>query len=219
MSRIAIVGGTGAMGRGLGYRFAAAGHEVALGSRSSERAATSAAEVADHAGTPVDGRSNTEAVRFADLVVVAVPYDGHAALVGSLAADLAGRVVVSCVNPLGFDRRGAFALEVPDGSAAEEAERLAPEARVVGAFHTVSAVSLWRHEGPLDHEDVLVCGDDEGANAAVAELAAAVTGRPGVLAGPLRQARLLEPLTAVLISVNKRYRARTGIRIGGLPRS
>lgn len=217
MSRVAVVGGTGPMGKGLAYRFAVAGRDVVLGSRSFERAAEAATEVSKHAGTPVDGSSNSEAVRSAELTVVAVPYDGHAALIESLADDLAEQVVVSCVNPLGFDKAGAYALDVPDGSAAEETARLAPRARVVGGFHTVSAVSLWRHDGVLDHEDVLVCGDDEGANALVAELAPAVTGRPGLLVGPLRQARLLEPLTAVLIGLNKRYRARTGIRIGGLP--
>lgn len=216
MSRIAVVGGTGAMGRGLAYRFATAGHQVALGSRDAARAEGAAREVSDHAGTTVQGRANTEAVRWAEIVVIAVPYDGHPALVGSLAADLADRIVVSCVNPLGFDRAGAFALDVPDRSAGEEAARLVPRARVVGAFHTVSAVSLWRHDGPLDHEDVLVCSDDVDARAGVVELAATVTGRPGVDVGPLRQCRQLEPLTAMLIAVNKRYKTRAGIRIGGL---
>ncbi|HET7327329.1 MAG TPA: NADPH-dependent F420 reductase [Nocardioidaceae bacterium] len=217
MTRIAMVGGTGAMGKGLGYRFAVAGHDVVLGSRSADRAADAAAEVSEHAGTPVEGRANTDAVRWAEIVVVAVPYDGHTALIESLAGALTDRVVVSCVNPLGFDRAGAYALDVPDHSAAEETARLAAGARVVGAFHTVSAVSLWRHEGPLDHEDVLVCGDDADAKGLVVDLAATAVGRPGVDVGPLRQSRQLEPLTAMLISVNKRYRTRAGIRIGGLP--
>jgi 8-hydroxy-5-deazaflavin:NADPH oxidoreductase len=217
MSRVAVVGGTGPMGKGLGYRFAVGGHDVVLGSRTAERATAAAAEVAEHAGTPVDGAANSEAVRRSAIVLVAVPYEGHTALIESLADDLADRIVVSCVNPLGFDKAGAFPLPVPDGSAAEETSRLVPRARVVGGFHTVSAVSLWRHDGYLDHEDVLVCGDDQEAAQQVAELATTVAGRPGLLVGPLRQARLLEPLTAVLIGLNKRYRARTGIRIGGLP--
>ncbi|MGH3385959.1 MAG: NADPH-dependent F420 reductase [Nocardioidaceae bacterium] len=214
--RIAVVGGTGAQGKGLAYRFAAAGHDIVLGSRDAGRAGQTAATVAEHAGTAVRGATNHDAVADADIVVLSVPYDGHAALVGALADVLADRIVISCVNPLGFDRAGAFALDVPDGSAAEEAARLAPRARLVGAFHTVSAVSLWRDEGPLDHEDVLVCGDEAEANEVVVELATSVTGRPGVQVGPLRQARQLEPLTAVLIAVNKRYKVRSGIRIGGL---
>lgn len=214
MSRIAVVGGTGAMGKGLGYRFAAGGHEVMLGSRDPARAAEAARAVGDHAGTSVEGLANEQAVRRCDVVVVAVPYAGHTDLVAALAEGLGDRIVVSCVNPLGFDRAGAFALDVPDRSAGEETARLAPAARVVGAFHTVSAVSLWRHDGPLDHEDVLVCGDDADAKALVADLAGTVTGRDGVDVGGLRQCRQLEPLTAMLIAVNKRYKTRAGIRIG-----
>jgi hypothetical protein len=199
------------MGLGLVHRFALADHDVVIGSRSVERAHDAAASLS---GSRVRGMTNGEAVADADVVVLAVPYKGHAELVGSL--DLAGRIVVSCVNPLGFDSRGPYALRVSDGSAAEEAARLAPQARVVGAFHTVSATSLRKHEGPLDHEDVLLCGDDPAAVDLVARLASAVTGRPGVICGPLRQARQLEPLTAVLIVVNKRYKVRSGIRISGL---
>jgi hypothetical protein len=105
---------------------------------------------------------------------------------------------------------------VPDGSAAEEAERLVPDAAVIGAFHHVSAVTLWGEADVLDHEDVLVCGDDADAKTLVIELAAAVTGSPGIDAGALRLARQLEPLTAVLISINKRYKVRSGIKISGL---
>ena len=89
-------------------------------------------------------------------------------------------------------------------------------ARVVGAFHHVSAVSLWKHDGPLDHEDVLVCGDDLDAKGLAIELARCVSGRDGIDAGALRLARQLEPLTAVLISINKRYKTRSGIRIAGV---
>jgi len=124
--------------------------------------------------------------------------------------------VISCVNPIGFDAHGPFGLDVPAGSAAEAAAALLPEAQVVGAFHHVSAVSLWRSEEPLSHEDVLVCGDDPLAKGIAIELAQAVTGRDGVDAGRLRMARQLEPLTAVLISINKRYKARSGIAISGL---
>lgn len=218
--QIAVVGGTGPQGRGLAYRFARAGHHVTVGSRSADRAQETAAEVATHIGPgggAVVGAANAEAVATADVVVLAVPYDGHAELVESLAGRLAGKVVVSCVNPLGFDGAGPFGLDVPDGSAAEEARRIAPEARLVGAFHHLSAVTLWRSAGLLDHEDVLVVGDDEEAKQLVMQLAACVTGRPGVDAGRLRLARQLEPLTAVLVSINKRYKVRSGVRVAGLP--
>ena len=216
---IAVVGGTGPQGKGLGYRFAKHGHRVVLGSRSAERAGEAAEEVATRLpDATVSGASNADAVAGADVVVLAVPYDGHDELVTSLAGGLAGKVVVSCVNPLGFDKQGPFGLDVPGGSAAETAAALVPDARVVGAFHHVSAVTLWGEQEYLDHEDVLVCGDDAEAKALVVDLARSVTSRDGVDAGRLRIARQLEPWTAVLISVNKRYKTRSGTLISGLER-
>lgn len=220
MVTIAVIGGTGPQGRGLGYRFAQAGHKVILGSRNSERAVAKAEEVRAHGGEDlsVDGAENLEAANAADVVVLAVPYEGHDELVSALAPALAGKVVISCVNPLAFDGDGPYAVPVADGSAAEEAAKIVPDARIVGAFHHVAALSLWRHEGPLEEEDVLVCGNDEEANELVADLAKAVTGREGIIAGNLRLARELEPWTAVLISINKRFKVRSGTRISGLNR-
>jgi hypothetical protein len=216
---IAVIGGTGPQGRGLAYRWARHGHRVVLGSRSAERAREAAERIAERLPDgSVTGSTNADAASGADVVVLAVPYDGHDELVASLAEQLAGKVVVSCVNPLGFDKQGPFGLDVPGGSAAETAAALVPEARLVGAFHHVSAVSLWGEEDYLDHEDVLVCGDDPEAKAVAIELARAVTSRDGVDAGRLRIARQLETWTAVLISINKRYRTRSGTSISGLPR-
>jgi NADPH-dependent F420 reductase len=213
---IAVIGGTGPQGKGLAYRFAARGHTVVIGSRSADRAAEAAAEIsARGVSGQVSGAANADTLADADLVLLAVPYDGHDELVTTLADGLAGKVVVSCVNPLGFDKRGAYGLDL-DRSAAESAAALAPDARVVGAFHHVSAVNLWGEDEYLSHEDVLVCGDDAEAVEQVVALAAAVTGRPGVKAGKLRLARQLEPLTAVLISINRAYKTRSGIAISGL---
>ncbi|MFT4009570.1 MAG: NADPH-dependent F420 reductase [Nocardioidaceae bacterium] len=218
MAHIAVIGGTGPQGKGLAYRFAKHGHEITLGSRAADRAASAAAEILGRVpGAAVHGATNEDAVAAAEFVLLAVPYDGHDDLVSALAPLLAGKTVISCVNPLGFDKRGPFGKIVPGGSAAETAASLAPEATVVGAFHHVSAVSLWGDDEYLDHEDVLVCGDDLEAKAVVIDLAAAVTGRPGVDAGKLRLAAQLEPFTAVLISINKRYKTQAGLRIGGLP--
>lgn len=220
MTTIAVIGGTGPQGRGLGYRFARGGHDVVLGSRSEERALEAAASLSDRIPGPGSllGAANTKAVESAGLVVLAVPFDGHDELVSDLAPLLVDKVVVSCVNPLGFDRRGPYGLDLNGSSAAEHAQELLPEASVVGAFHHLSAVSLLGDAPVLDHEDVLVCGDDDAAKQQVVELAASITGRPGIDAGALRLARQLEPLTAVLISINKRYKVRSGISISGLDR-
>jgi NADPH-dependent F420 reductase len=217
VSVIAVIGGTGPQGKGLAYRFARGGHEIVLGSRDQERAVAAAAELSERVGSAtVRGARNDEAAQVADLVLLAVPYDGHDALVADLAPHLAGKVVISCVNPIGFDKHGPYGLDLGPTSAAESAQRLVPQATVVGAFHHLSAVSLSGDEEFLSHEDVLVCGDDADAKAAVIELAATITGRPGIDAGALRLARQLEPLTAVLISINKRYKVRSGISVAGL---
>lgn len=217
---IAVIGGTGPQGRGLAYRFALHGHHVVIGSRAHERAQLTAAEIRERVpSAEISGMTNSGAAAAADVVVLAVPYDGHDGLVAGLAEPLAGKTVISCVNPLGFDRRGPYGLDVPGGSAAEQAASLVPDARVVGAFHHVSAVSLWGDRDFLDHEDVLVCGDDNEAKQVAIELARTVTGRDGVDGGALRLARQLEPLTAVLISINKRYKTRSGVSISGVPRS
>jgi len=213
---IAVLGGTGPQGRGLAHRLAASGHRVVLGSRDADRAAVAATELAARRpGTSIAGATNAAAAAAAEVVILAVPHDGHDELVASLREPLRGKVVVSCVNPLGFDKAGAYGLDLAGGSAAETAAALLPESHVVGAFHHLSAVTLDTDE-PLD-EDVIVCGDDRGAKDVVIELARAVTGRPGVDGGLLRLARQLEPLTAVLISVNRRYRTHAGIRITGVP--
>ncbi|WP_420819088.1 NADPH-dependent F420 reductase [Nocardioides iriomotensis] len=214
--RIAVVGGTGPQGKGLAYRFARHGYGVVLGSRVADRADEAAAAIRERLPeADVTGAANADAAAQAGLVLLAVPYDGHDELVASLADALAGKVVVSCVNPLGFDKQGPYGLPL-ERSAAESAATLVPTARVVGAFHHVSAVTLWGEADYLDHEDVLVCGDDVDAKQQVIELARTVTGRDGVDAGRLRLARQLEPLTAVLISVNKRYKTRSGVAISGL---
>lgn len=219
---IAVIGGTGPQGRGLAYRFARAGHHVILGSRSADRAVAVAAQVnerllsADGRGVS-SGAMNADAVDAADLVLLAVPYDGHDPLVQSLADHLVGKTVISCVNPLVFDKRGVSGRVVDggEGSAAESAQRLASGATVVGAFHNVSAVRLWGDEEYVD-DDVIVVGDSDDAKRAVIDLAAAVTGRKGIDGGKLRLARVLEPLTAVLISINRRYKVHAGVRITGM---
>lgn len=215
---IAMIGGTGPQGSGLAYRLAKGGHHVVIGSRDEGRAKATADQLSQRisgVGT-VTGARNIEAATRADIVVLAVPYDGHDDLVSSLCEAAKEKIVISCVNPLGFDKAGAFGLAVEGGSAAEAAATLLPDSHVVGAFHHLSAASLIKDE-PLP-EDVLVCGDDAEAKATVIELAEAVTGRPGVDAGRLRLAGQLEPLTAVLISINRAYGVHSGIRVTGLAR-
>jgi NADPH-dependent F420 reductase len=211
---IGVLGGTGPQGRGLTRRLAGAGHPIVIGSRSAERARAVAAEYADVG--EVTGADNASAAR-ADLVIVAVPYDGHADLLRTHAADLAGKIVVDCVNPLGFDAKGPYPLRVPAGSAAEEAQQILTDSTVVAAFHHVSAVLL--NDPTVTHieGDVLVLGEDREAVRQVCELATAIPGARGIYAGRLRNAGQIEAFAANLIAVNRRYKTHAGILITDLP--
>jgi 8-hydroxy-5-deazaflavin:NADPH oxidoreductase len=210
---IAVLGGTGPQGRGLARRFAAAGLPVVIGSRSAERAAEAAAALTEAVGGTVTGADNAGAAQAGDVVVVAVPWDGHAELLTELAPVLAGKIVVDCVNPLGFDKQGAYALPVEEGSAAQQAQAILADATVVGAFHNVSAVKLEDPEVTSVDTDVLVLGEVREATDLVQDLAGTIPGVRGVFGGRLRNAHQVEALTANLISVNRRYKAHAGIRI------
>ena len=210
---IAVLGGTGPQGRGLARRFAQAGLHVILGSRTAGRAENAAAELTEAMGTRIDGATNAEAAAAADIALVAVPWDGHAQLLTDLAPTLAGKIVVDCVNPLGFDKQGAYVLDVPEGSATQQAAALLPHSRVVGAFHNVSAVLLEDPAVQSVDTDVLVLGDDREATETVQALVNLVPGMRGIYAGRLRSARQVEALTANLISINRRYKAHAGIRV------
>lgn len=209
MTTIAVLGGTGAQGQGLARRWAAAGVSVIVGSRDPKRAA----DVAEEIG--VAGAANIDAAREAEIVLVAVPYAGHAETIEEVAPAVAGKILIDCVNPLGFDKQGAFPLSVPEGSAAQQAQALAPQARVVAAYHHISAVLLQDLNQELDI-DVMVLADDREAADEVIGITDLIPGMRGVFAGRLRNAAQVEALTANLISINRRYKTHSGIRISGL---
>ncbi|MUN40275.1 NADPH-dependent F420 reductase [Actinomadura litoris] len=209
---IGILGGTGDQGKGLARRFALAGHRVVIGSRRAERAREAAADLG--ADLPVSGAENPAAAGGADVVIVAVPWDGHRATLESLRAELAGKIVVDCVNPLGFEKgKGAFALPVEEGSAAQQAASVLPDSRVVAAFHHVSAKLLLDPEVEEMALDVLVLGDDREATDLVQALAGRIPGMRGVYGGRLHNAHQVEAFTANLISINRRYKAHAGLRV------
>jgi 8-hydroxy-5-deazaflavin:NADPH oxidoreductase len=217
---VGVLGGTGPQGRGLAVRLAAQGQRVLLGSRDAERAAEVAAEVAERAGTvagevevSVTGGSNVDVAGAADLVIVAVPFAGHAATLAELATPLAGKIVVDCVVPMGFDELGAYVLDVEEGSAAQQAAALLPDSHVVGAFHHLSATLLEDLSKPTIDGDVMVVGDDRASMDTVQALAGRLPGMRGIYAGRLRNARQVEALTINLVSVNRRYKVHAGVRV------
>ncbi|MFC3227796.1 NADPH-dependent F420 reductase [Marinibaculum pumilum] len=213
---LAIVGGSGALGGGLALRAARAGIPVIIGSRTAEKAAEAAASVAAAVpGAAVQGVENVAAAKAGDMVLVAVPFASQAETLAAIAPHVAGKIVVDTTVPLVPPKVARVQLP-PEGSAAAcAAKALGPEARLVTAFHNVSAQKL-RGEGPVGC-DVLVFGDEPEARAAVIELADRM-GLRGLHGGVLDNAAAAEAMTSVLIAVNKRYKVAegAGLRITGI---
>jgi 8-hydroxy-5-deazaflavin:NADPH oxidoreductase len=218
IDRVAIVGGTGPQGRGLAMRLAAAGCAVVIGSRDRTRAEETAAAIRTATGGgAVTGAANVDAVSSGvDVTIVAIPVDGLRATLLGLHAPLAGRIVVDVVVPLA--KHGGlieFAPPPEAPSAGEYVQHLLSESRVVGAFKNIPASHLADVSTPLEG-DVLVCGDDAEARGVVAGLVGRIGGLRAVDAGPMRLARPIEAITALLVNLNRRHRAHTSIRILGL---
>jgi hypothetical protein len=215
--KIGILGGTGKEGAGLGVRWAQAGHEIIIGSRDAERARTKAGELRTQVpGARIEGMSNGDAAAAAEVVVLALPADGLGATLPDLKDGCVGKPVISTVVPLTF---GGPRLFTPprQGSAAEEAqELLGPDVKLVAAFHHIAAHELAAADHPIEC-DLLYCGADTGAKQVVAELGRSMGLRP-VDVGGLANAGPLEGITAVLATINRRYKLKnSGIKITGLP--
>jgi len=218
---IPIIGGTGALGWGLAMRWARAGQAVAIGSRSAERAEEAADRVRESApAAQVDGLENAEAAKRGPVVFLTVPFRAQSENLTNLREALEpGQILVDCTVPLAaaVSGKATRSLGVWQGSAAQQAQEMAPDGvTVVAALHTVSAPRLADPDEELG-EDVLICGDRKADKAKVAALIEAIPGLRAVNAGALEMARIVEQLTPMLISVNTRYKAHAGIRLTGLP--
>ena len=209
---VGIIGGTGAQGTGLGYRLAKAGFNVILGSRDGAKAVATAAEV----GHGITGANNVECAAKSDLVIVAVPWDSHKETLASLKNELTGKVVIDCVNPMGFDAGGAFPLAVAEGSACAQAQGILSESHVVTAFNHVSAVLLSDQSLAEIDIDIMVVGDHKPATDLVQQMVDQIAGMRGIYAGKMRNAGQVEALTANLISMNRRYKTHAGVRVIGV---
>ena len=205
--RVAVVGGTGPFGRALAVRLNEAGLEVVVGSRDAERAAAVAAELG------VEGATNADAVRGADLVVLATNADAALETARSLKGNVGSTPLLSVASELQFTPSGVL----PSAEATSLAERIQAEldAPVLAGLHSLAASTLGKEHPP--EEDALVCGDDPEAKALALDLAERLTSGRAYDAGPLQSARALEGLTAVIVNLNKRYKGHAGISISGLP--
>jgi NADPH-dependent F420 reductase len=221
MGRIAILGGTGPEGMGLGLRFALCGEEIVLGSRQAARAQAAADEARARLAsvgcrTPVHGAANETAIEGADMVVLAFPFAGVAELLPALAGALAGKIVLDVVNPLTRAGKTFVLAPVPEGSAAEAIQRLLPGSLVVSGFKNESAEALNDIERECEG-DIVISGDHPAARDTVAALVRRVPRYRPVDAGGLINARFQEAITALLLNINRKHKAVTSIEIVGLP--
>jgi 8-hydroxy-5-deazaflavin:NADPH oxidoreductase len=213
--KIAILGGTGKEGAGLATRWALTGHSIILGSRDAERARAKAAELREITKKlTIVGHTNVEAAELGDVVVIALPALGLAKTLPEVAPACRGKIVVSAVVPLTFGGPRLF-TPPPAGSAAEEAQALLPDAKVVAAFHHIAAHELVHTDESIDC-DLLICGQDTAAKETVADLGRSLGVRP-IDAGGLSNAGPVEGITALLATINRRYKLKnSGIKITGL---
>jgi 8-hydroxy-5-deazaflavin:NADPH oxidoreductase len=217
---IAILGGTGPEGYGLALRWARAGENVIIGSRDTKRAQDAAAKIKASAGdAKISGDENAAACAAADLIVLTVPFEGHAALLKQIKPAIRpGSIVVDTTVPLAASvgGRATRTLGVWQGSAAQETAELVPKGiPVVAAFHNASA-ELLNADASVEC-DVIVCSDDPNATQEVRTLAAKIPGVRPIDGGKLEMARVVEQITALLIALNIRHKGHSGIRITGLP--
>ncbi|HZD18140.1 MAG TPA: NADPH-dependent F420 reductase [Actinomycetota bacterium] len=218
---ITVIGGTGEEGFGLTLRLARAGQHVIIGSRSQEKGATTAQRAREIVGgdAKIDGTTNERAAEEGDVIFVTVPYGGQADIYRAIKAHVTpGKIVVDCTSPLAtaVGGRAWHVLRPWHGSAAEQAKAiLDPGVRMVAAFHTVSGEQLQALDRPMD-SDVFVCGTDKQAKVIVGELIDRIPDLRWVDAGDLTQARIVEAMTALLISVNRAYKIHdAGFRVTG----
>jgi len=214
---LAILGGTGPEGKGLAVRLAMAGEATIIGSRDAARGAAAAAELAANAhGANIAGSDNAGAAEQAGIVFLAFPYEGQRAVLEQLATTLDGKIVVSVISPMAFERgKGARAIEVAAGSAAQEAQEILPNSQVVAAFQNVSAEVLQNPEESLEG-DVIVCSDHLEAKKIVIGLADKIAKLRGVDGGSLANAKYVEQITPMLVNINRIYKIHAGIKIVGV---
>ena len=214
---LAFLGGTGPEGRGLALRLAMAGESVVIGSRDAARAANAADELRSLAPqAKIEGAANADAAASADAVFLTFPYEGQRPTLEQLGTELAGKIVVNVIAPMTFQRgRGASAVEVEAGSAAQEAQELLPDSLVVGAFQTVSAEDLQDPAKTLEG-DVIVCSDHQDAKDLVMGLTPKIPNLRPVDGGILANAKYVEQITPLLVNINRIYKVHAGIKVAGV---
>jgi len=212
---LGFLGGTGPEGRGLALRFAKSGEQVFIGSRTADRGSLTAKSLRKKIPGNIYGGTNEEAAENSEVIFVATPYEGQKSTVKPIERHLHGKIVITVVAPLSFNNGKISSVPVKEGSAAVQIQHIIPQSRVVGAFHNVSASDLLVPNIAINC-DVIVCADDADAKKYVIKLAEKIEGVRGVDGGELENSKYVEDITALLLNINKIYKAHTSIKITGL---
>lgn len=198
--KIAILGGTGSLGKGLAVRLAKAGYDVIVGSREREKAEKVAGEYSEKYDVELIGMDNAEASKVCDIAVVTIPWKFAFDTVSNLKGELEGKIVVSPIVPMEKTESGFVYVELPEGSAAERLAKILPESRIVSAYHNIPARRFSDPNAEFEW-DVAVCGDDEEAKGVVMEVTNSIRGLRALDAGDLSNSRIVESLTPLLINI------------------
>lgn len=216
MARIAFIGGTGPEGMGLAMRFAKSGNAVFIGSRTEERAAEAVAKVlAKVPEGEVYGGFNHEGAEKADFIFVTVPSDAHQDILAELAEVIGDKIVIDVVVPMVFDKEGPRAIEVEEGSAAQQARAVLEKAKVLSGFHHLDATELQKIDKPMQG-DVIICGDHRAAKKKVMDLVEQIEYVRALDGGGLLNSKYAEQMTVLLLQINRIYKAHAGVRITGI---
>ena len=212
---LAILGGTGPEGKGIALRLAMAGEEVVIGSRDTTRASDAAEALKELApDLRVTGDVNDAAAQQGDIIFLTVPYEGQGPLLQQVAPSLVGKIVVNVVAPMVFNRGRAKAIQVEDGSAAEESQKILPDSQVVAALQNLSAEDLMQPNLAME-SDVVVCSDHREAKERVSAMVQRIPNLRAIDGGALEYARYVEQLTTLLVNINRNYRCHSTIKIIG----
>ena len=219
--RIGFLGGTGPEGKGLALRFAMAGHEIYIGSRDINKSQEASSQILKELKPImpilpiIRGESNENTCRYSEVLFITVPFNAQSELVGGLKYLLANQIIVSTVVPMIFKNGKPSTIAVEEGSAAEQIQKIIPTKKIISAFHNVSAVELLNPNSIIEG-DVVICGDDQKAKDVIIELTKNIKDLRAIDGGDLDSSSIIENITVLLLTINKKYKTRTNIQIKGI---
>ena len=219
--KIGFLGGTGPEGKGLALRFAMAGHEIYIGSRDVTKSQEVSSELIGKLETilpqapKIHGETNKNSCLYSEIIFITVPYNAQYQLITDLKSEINEQIIVNTVVPMSFENGKPSIIDVKEGSAAEQVQTLITSTRVISAFHNISAVELSKPNAIIEG-DVVICGDDKEAKEIIMDLTKTINNLRPVDGGDLNNSSIVENITILLLTINKKYKTRTNIQIKGI---